>query len=152
MWSPWAGFFSIGTSNLKSKGRSRRFSPSKCVFSHHQRDSCIWNLILYNTEGFKVSYWGKSPLNWPSPLFQYMQISFKQLSLLVLKKIKNYLPYESIIIYYNAYILPLMDYCDTIWGNTTQYNINRIVKLQKRAARTIITKHMILLLVHFLRN
>ena len=33
-----------------------------------------------------------------------------------------------------------MDYCDTIWENTTQYNINRIVKLQKRAARTILNK------------
>ena len=58
----------------------------------------------------------------------------------LLRKIKNYLPYESRIIYYNAYILPIMDYCDTIWGNTTQYNINRIVKLQKRAARTILNK------------
>ena len=33
-----------------------------------------------------------------------------------------------------------MDYCDTIWGNCTQYNIDRIIKLQKQAARIILDK------------
>ena len=49
-----------------------------------------------------------------------------------------YLPKECRILYYNAYIQPIMDYCDTIWGNCTKYNIDRIVKLQKRAARIIL--------------
>ena len=51
---------------------------------------------------------------------------------------KSYIPLECRKLYYNAYILPVMDYCDTIWGNCTKYNINRIVKLQKRAARIIL--------------
>ena len=33
-----------------------------------------------------------------------------------------------------------MDYCDTIWGNCTQYNIGKIIKLQKRAAQIILDK------------
>ena len=52
----------------------------------------------------------------------------------LLNKIKRYLPKDCRILYYNAYIQPIMDYCDTIWGNCTQYNIDRITKLQKRAA------------------
>ena len=56
----------------------------------------------------------------------------------LLNKIKCYLPLECRKLYYNAYILPIMDYCDTIWGNCTKYNVNKIVKLQKRAARVIL--------------
>ena len=33
----------------------------------------------------------------------------------LLNKIKCYLPLECRKLYYNAYILPIMDYCDTIW-------------------------------------
>ena len=40
--------------------------------------------------------------------------------------------------YYNSYILPLFDYGCMIWGRTTTTNINRLVKLQKRAARIIL--------------
>ena len=58
----------------------------------------------------------------------------------LLNKIKIYLSNECRILYYNAYIQPIMDYCDTIWGNCTKYNLNRITKLQKRAARIILNK------------
>ena len=56
----------------------------------------------------------------------------------LLSKIKLSLPLESRKLFYNAYILPLLDYCCTIWGNTTMQSIERIDKLQKRAARLIL--------------
>jgi hypothetical protein len=77
-------------------------------------------------------------MNWETQINNICKSLTNKLSLL--RKIKNYLPHESRIIYYNAYILPIMDYCDTIWGNTTQYNINRVIKLQKQAARIILNK------------
>ena len=40
--------------------------------------------------------------------------------------------------YYNAYILPMFDYGCIIWGRCTKTNINRLIKLQKRAARIIL--------------
>ena len=40
--------------------------------------------------------------------------------------------------YHNAYILPLVDYCCVVWGETTDSNIKRLYKLQKRAARVIL--------------
>ena len=36
------------------------------------------------------------------------------------------------------YIQPHIDYCSTIWGGTSQYNLNRILRLQKRAVKIIV--------------
>ena len=42
--------------------------------------------------------------------------------------------------FYNAYILPHLDYCCTIWGNANTELINLVVKFQKRVARSILGK------------
>ena len=41
-------------------------------------------------------------------------------------------------LFYNGYILPLFDYCCTIWAETSKNNIDKLCKLQKRAARIIL--------------
>ena len=40
--------------------------------------------------------------------------------------------------YFNAYILPSIDYCPTIWGNAPKCHLDRILKFQKYAARVIL--------------
>ena len=40
--------------------------------------------------------------------------------------------------FYQSYVLPLIDYGSCSWGSTTKQNIERINKLQKRAARIIL--------------
>ena len=40
--------------------------------------------------------------------------------------------------YYNAYILPILDYGCLIWGRCSATNIKRILRLQKRAARIVL--------------
>ena len=40
--------------------------------------------------------------------------------------------------FYQGYILPLIDYGSNTWGTTTTTNIERLSKLQKRAARIIL--------------
>jgi hypothetical protein len=57
--------------------------------------------------------------------------------LYVLKKIKRYLPENARIAYCNGCILSHLDFCNTIWGNTTQANLSKVQTLQKRAARMI---------------
>lgn len=57
--------------------------------------------------------------------------------LYILGKIRYYLPVSARIAFCNGYILPCIDYCSTIWGGTTKKNINKIAKLQKRAARLV---------------
>ena len=41
-------------------------------------------------------------------------------------------------LYYNTYILPILDYGCLIWGRCSKTNSLRILKLQKRAARIIL--------------
>ena len=40
--------------------------------------------------------------------------------------------------FYQSYVLPLIDYGSNSWGSTTKLNIERINKLQKRATRIIL--------------
>ena len=40
--------------------------------------------------------------------------------------------------FYQAYVLPILDYGSSTWGATSSTNIERLSKLQKRAARIIL--------------
>ena len=40
--------------------------------------------------------------------------------------------------FYQSYILPLLDYGSNTWGTTSRSNLERLSKLQKRAARIIL--------------
>ena len=57
---------------------------------------------------------------------------------LLIKRIRPFLPIQSRILFFNYYIKPYLEYCCSIWGSTSQENINIVVKLQKRAARLIL--------------
>ncbi len=54
----------------------------------------------------------------------------------LLRRIKRYLNFESRKLFFNANILPHLDYCSTIWGHST--HVNKLFKAQKRAARIIL--------------
>ena len=56
----------------------------------------------------------------------------------LLKILSKYVDESSLKQYYNAYILPIFDYGCMIWGQCSTYNMNRLLKLQKRAARIIL--------------
>ena len=56
----------------------------------------------------------------------------------ILRKIQAFLPLDKRLQYYNAIILPVMSYVSVIWSSCDQGLLNRVLKLQKRAARTIL--------------
>ena len=56
-------------------------------------------------------------------------------NLALLRRINQYFRYKARKTFYNSYILPLMDYCSTLWGNAT--TSDRIYQLQRRPARII---------------
>ena len=58
--------------------------------------------------------------------------------LFLLMRIKQYLDVPTRKLFFNAYILPHLDYCCSIWGNTDKKIMNEIIKFQKRAARVIL--------------
>ena len=60
----------------------------------------------------------------------------------LLKRIQNFLTPEMKQLFYNAYIASTFDYGCLTWGNTNKTYVNRINKLQKRAARIILHKPM----------
>ena len=58
----------------------------------------------------------------------------------LLRKIRHYLPLDTRKLFFNYYIKPHLSYCSSIWGQTSKENHNRIIKLQKQAARLILNK------------
>ena len=56
----------------------------------------------------------------------------------VLKKIKRGLPLAERKLYFNALIKPIMLYGSCAWCTASEENVNRVSKLQKRAARVIL--------------
>lgn len=40
--------------------------------------------------------------------------------------------------FYNAYIKPHLEYCCVVWGNASNFNTNKIEKLQRRACKLIL--------------
>ena len=60
--------------------------------------------------------------------------------LYLLNRIKCYLTIPVRKLFYNAYILPHLDYCCTIWGNINNNLTDTLVKFQKRAARIILDR------------
>jgi len=77
-------------------------------------------------------------LNWKYQVEQTIKKCNSYLYLLL--RIKSYLNLHSRKLFFNAYILPHLDYCCTIWGNCSDRLIEAVIKFQKRAARIILDK------------
>ena len=56
----------------------------------------------------------------------------------LLKQLSSYVTKGIQMKFYQGYILPLIDYGSVTWGSTSSYNLERLSKLQKRAARVIL--------------
>ena len=58
--------------------------------------------------------------------------------LALMKLLSKYVNQNSLKQYYNSYVLPVFDFGCVVSGYTTNANLTRLVKLQKRAARMIL--------------
>jgi hypothetical protein len=63
----------------------------------------------------------------------------KQISknIALLKRARLFVPRHILINMYNAFVLPHFNYCSTVWNDGSCTIINKLSKLQKRAARVI---------------
>ena len=75
-------------------------------------------------------------LFWTPQIDNLCSILSSKISLL--KHISAYVPQDVQKMFYQAYVLPLLDYGRNTWGATSSTNIERLSKLQKRAARIIL--------------
>ncbi len=74
-------------------------------------------------------------LNWHNHIDnQYAKIS-KNIALL--RRAKRFLTENALITMYNSLVVPHFTYCSTVWHNENITHIDKLSKLQKRAARVI---------------
>jgi hypothetical protein len=55
----------------------------------------------------------------------------------VLRRIENWVPKKTLTKVYSAIILPYFDYCTLVWSNCSEYLLDKLRKMQNRAARVI---------------
>ena len=67
-------------------------------------------------------------------------VSTVQAKLGMLRRVKPFIPVESMKMLYGAFILPHFDYCSQVWSERFQMHTDKLCKLQKRAARIILGK------------
>ena len=58
----------------------------------------------------------------------------------MIRRMKAYVPQSTLISVYNAIILPHFDYCSMVWDNCSGYLLEKLQKMQNRAARVITGK------------
>lgn len=77
-------------------------------------------------------------LSWDEQVKKVKRTCLFKLSLL--RKIRNYLPLNVRKMFFNYYIKPHLDYCNTVWGKTSKGNLDTLNRIQKQAARLILDK------------
>jgi hypothetical protein len=55
----------------------------------------------------------------------------------IIRKVSQLVPRSVCITLYNTLVMPYFSYCNIVWGNSTKQNLDRLVKLQKRAVRSV---------------
>ena len=95
------------------------------------------NVILQLTTGDKIlGVNTEQNLQWNN---HFQCVSRKVSSYIwLLSKIKSNLSTEHRRLSYNAYMSPHLDYCNTISGNSSDYNVSKITKLQRQACKVIL--------------
>ena len=58
-------------------------------------------------------------------------------SIAMLRNIKPYVPQSTLQTMYKSFLLPYFNYCSTIWHDGNKLHAEKLLKLQKRAARVI---------------
>ena len=55
----------------------------------------------------------------------------------ILKRIRNFIPQESLLLFYHTWIKPYLRYCSIVWGQCSEILKDRLQTLQNKVARTI---------------
>lgn len=57
--------------------------------------------------------------------------------LALLRRIQPFIDRETSLMFYNGYMLPILDYC-IVWGTCSHNDLQRVIRMQKAAARIIL--------------
>ena len=98
----------------------------------HVGDISIQNVSKQKLLGIYID----ENLSWSSHIDYLCSHITTKISLL--RHLSEYVPVEILQKFYQGYILPFFDYGSVTWGSASASNIERLTKLQKRAARIIL--------------
>ena len=79
-------------------------------------------------------------LNWNIHITDICKRLAKNIGLLF--KLKYLLPKNVLFMIYNSLVLPYLNYCNNIWGNTYKSHLSKMYILQKKAVRIITKSHV----------
>ena len=119
-------------SNAMLVGSSKRLQSMQYDFDIFYNDNLLKNVTCEKLLGVHIDH----TLSWCQQTNKLCSFISSRIGLLT--RLKLYIPVKGLCIFYNGYILPLFDYCCTIWGETTNSNLEKLFKLQKRVARIIL--------------
>lgn len=112
-------------------GTKKRLSDSRSL-TITVNDVTIQNVSKQKLLGVYID----ENLTWSPHIDHLCSIVSSKISLL--RQLATYVPTRVQKLYYQGYILPYIDYGSVIWGAASGTNIERLAKLQKRAARIIL--------------
>ena len=69
-------------------------------------------------------------------------------SIWLLSKVKKFLSQEHRILFYKSYIQPHIDFCNIVWGSSSETNKQEILRLQNRACRVILEYFIIFIYLY----
>ena len=95
-------------------------------------DKCLQNVSTQKVLGLHID----EHLTWTTHIDHLCSAISSKISLL--RQLAEYVPVGVQKRFYQGYILPLIDYGSITWGTASNTNIERVSKLQKRAARIIL--------------
>ena len=107
-------------------GTKRRLTNSRKL-EIHVDDICIENVSKQKLLGVYID----ENLNWSAHIDYLCSNISSYISLL--RQLSVYVPQNVKKLFYQSYIMPLIDYGSVILGSTSSSNLNRLLKLQKPA-------------------
>ena len=55
----------------------------------------------------------------------------------ILRRVSHFIPFDTRVNMYNALVMPYLNYCGAVWGNINKGLVDKLQKLQNRAARIL---------------
>ena len=121
----------FGKTTCMLVGNKQRLNLSRKL-NIQLHENCIQNVSKQKLLGIYID----ENLSWSSHIDHLCSIIASKISLL--RQLSEYVPVETQKMFYQGYILPFIDYGSVTWGSAAGTHIERLSKLQKRAARIIL--------------
>jgi hypothetical protein len=94
-------------------------------------DAQISQSIISPYLGFNIDQY----LTWSSHIDKLASKLSSKLG--VLRKLRSYVPKDTLLLLYNALVLPHFDYADAVYDSASNTDLDHLQKLQSRAARIV---------------